>query len=85
MIGGAMIQYIMTLYYDAILLLIPMALLGITGLLIAAGVSLTTAVMAGGVLSAGLIGHAMFVNGPGGTRESASEAARMDFDPASGD
>jgi len=85
MIGGAMIQYIMTLYYDAILLLIPMALLGITGLLIAAGVSLTTAVMAGGVLSAGLIGHAMFVNGPDGTRESASEAARMDFDPASGD
>ncbi|WP_411963732.1 hypothetical protein [Haloferax sp. YSMS24] len=54
----------MTGYYDYILGLIPLALLGITGTLVVAGLQLTTAVpMAAGV-SALLTGHALFVNGP---------------------
>ncbi|KTG27247.1 hypothetical protein [Haloferax profundi] len=54
----------MTGYYDYILGLIPLALIGITGTLVFAGLQLTTAVpMAAGV-SALLTGHALFVNGP---------------------
>lgn len=54
----------MTGYYDAILGLIPLALLGITGVLTLAGLELTTAVPVGATVSVGLIGHAMFVRAP---------------------
>lgn len=54
----------MTGYYDAILGLIPLALLGITGALTLAGIELTTAVPVGATVSVGLIGHAMFVRTP---------------------
>ncbi|WP_396612345.1 hypothetical protein ACH9L7_03440 [Haloferax sp. S1W] len=54
----------MTGYYDYILGLIPLALVGITGSLVVVGMQLTTAVpMAAGV-AALLTGHALFVNGP---------------------
>ncbi|KAB1196012.1 MULTISPECIES: hypothetical protein [Haloferax] len=54
----------MTGYYDYILGLIPLALVGITASLVVFGLQLTTAVpMAAGV-SALLTGHALFVNGP---------------------
>ncbi|WP_416841143.1 hypothetical protein [Haloferax sp. DFSO52] len=54
----------MTGYYDYILGLIPLALIGITASLVIAGLQLTTAVpMAAGV-SALLTGHALFVNAP---------------------
>lgn len=51
-------------YYDIVLGAIPISLVAITGSLMAAGLSLTVAVPLGSVVSVGLIGHAMFVNGP---------------------
>ncbi|WP_227376303.1 hypothetical protein [Haladaptatus halobius] len=54
----------MTRYYDLILGLIPLALIGITGALSIVGYTLTVAVSLGAVVSVLLIGHALFVNGP---------------------
>jgi len=54
----------MTEYYDAVLGLIPLALVGIAGALTIAGFDLTTAVPLGALVSVGVIGHAMFVNAP---------------------
>lgn len=54
----------MTGYYDIVLGLIPVTLVGIAGGLVLAGVSFTAAVPAGALVSAGLIGHAMFVRSP---------------------
>lgn len=54
----------MTGYYDLILGLIPLALVGVTGTLSAAGLALTTAVPLGAGVSVLLVGHALFVNGP---------------------
>jgi hypothetical protein len=51
-------------YYDLILGLIPLALLGLTSLLTVVGLELTTAVPLAGAVSAGMIGHAMFVRTP---------------------
>ncbi len=58
------IEYIMTGYYDLILGLIPLALVGVTGAFSVAGLALTTAVPLGAIVSVLLIGHALFVNGP---------------------
>ena len=58
------IGYIMTGYYDIVLGLIPVALLGITAALMLVGISLTTAVPIGAFVSMAIIGHAMFVNAP---------------------
>ncbi|WP_435157338.1 hypothetical protein [Haladaptatus sp. DFWS20] len=54
----------MTGYYDLILGLIPLALIGVTGAVSAAGLSMTAAVPVGATVSVLLIGHALFVNGP---------------------
>lgn len=54
----------MTDYYDAVLGLIPLAMLAVTGVLTLAGVELSTAVPVGAAVSVGLIGHAMFVRAP---------------------
>lgn len=54
----------MTGYYDLVLGLIPVALLGLTAALTSAGLGLTTAVPIAASVPVGLIGHAMFVNGP---------------------
>ncbi|WP_436928419.1 hypothetical protein [Halosimplex halobium] len=54
----------MTGYYDLVLGLIPLALGGIAALLAAFGFALTTAIPVASVVAVGLIGHAMFVNGP---------------------
>ena len=51
-------------YYDIVLGLIPVALLGVTAALSIVGVSMTSAVPAGALIAMGLIGHAMFVNAP---------------------
>lgn len=51
-------------YYDLVLGLIPLALLGLTGVLTTAGLALTTAVPLAGTISAGMIGHAMFIRTP---------------------
>lgn len=52
-------------YYDLVLALIPLALLGGGGALLLAGVHQSIAVSAAGTVAVGLIGHALFVNGPG--------------------
>ena len=54
----------MTGYYDLILGLIPLALIGVTGVLSVAGFTLMTAVPLGAAASVLLVGHALFVNGP---------------------
>lgn len=54
----------MTGYYDIVLGLIPLAMAGITGSLMLAGVTLTLAIPLASVVAVGLIGHAMFVRAP---------------------
>jgi hypothetical protein len=54
----------MTGYYDLILGLIPLALIGVTGAFSVAGLTLTMAVPLGATASVLLIGHALFINGP---------------------
>jgi hypothetical protein len=54
----------MTGYYDIVLGLIPLTLGGVAALLTAFGFALTTAIPVASVVAVGLIGHAMFVNGP---------------------
>lgn len=58
-------------YYDAVLALIPLALLGVTGALVLAGIELTTAVPLAATVSIGFIGHAMFVRAPVDTESPA--------------
>jgi hypothetical protein len=54
----------MTGYYDIVLGLIPVSLIGITGILTLLGLGLTMAVPMASLVSVGLVGHAMFVNAP---------------------
>jgi hypothetical protein len=54
----------MTYYYDAVLGLIPLALFGTIGVVSLAGLSITAGVLLGSTFAIGIIGHAMFVNGP---------------------
>lgn len=59
-------------YYDLILGLIPLALLGLTAILTTAvGLALTTAVPLAGGVSVAMIGHAMFVRTPTDARPAA--------------
>lgn len=51
-------------YYDLVLGLIPVALLGITAALTVVGVTLTAAVPISASVAIAVIGHAMFVNAP---------------------
>lgn len=51
-------------YYDLILGLIPLVLFGLGGTLTVVGLPLTVAVPAAALVAVGLIGHALFVNGP---------------------
>jgi hypothetical protein len=69
------LHHIMAGYYDVVLGLIPLALLGTTGLLTFAGVDLTTAVPLGATVSVGLIGHAMFVRAPVDSAPPATESS----------
>jgi len=54
----------MARYYDYVLGMIPLALGGVTAALMGAGLAVTTAITVASVFAVGLIGHAMFVNGP---------------------
>ncbi len=64
-------------YYDIVLGLIPLSVLGISGTLFGVGVNPPLAVAAGSVVAAGLIGHAMFVRTPvSASGKSGSPAAR---------
>ena len=51
-------------YYDIILVLIPLSLLGIAAVLTVAGLPTVTAIPGGALVATALIGHALFVNGP---------------------
>ena len=62
-------------YYDLVLVLIPLSLLGVSGLLSGVGLALTVAVPAGAAVAAGLVGHAMFVNGPTPTHSNRTTRA----------
>ncbi|MDQ2051519.1 hypothetical protein RBH26_13635 [Natronolimnohabitans sp. A-GB9] len=64
----------MTGYYDIVLGLIPVALLGITAALTLVGISLTAAVPAGAFVAMVIIGHAMFVNTPADSSEEPKSA-----------
>lgn len=72
-----MYYYIMVGYYDAVLGLIPLSLAGLTALLLTGGLSLSLAVPLASTAAIGLMGHAMFVNGPvtGVTTDTASPSA----------
>ncbi|THE66547.1 hypothetical protein D8Y22_01755 [Salinadaptatus halalkaliphilus] len=59
----------MTGYYDIVLGLIPVALLGITAALLLVGLSLTAAIPVGAFVAMAIIGHAMFVNSPAETND----------------
>jgi hypothetical protein len=54
----------MASYYDFVLALIPLSLLGVSGALTGVGLDLTLAVPLGAAVAAVLIGHAMFVRAP---------------------
>ncbi|MCU4924965.1 hypothetical protein OB905_03055 [Halobacteria archaeon AArc-dxtr1] len=64
----------MTGYYDIVLGLIPVALLGITAALTVVGISMTAAVPIASVVAIALIGHAMFVNAPMDGRDGQNTA-----------
>jgi hypothetical protein len=51
-------------YYDLVLGVIPLSLAGLTALLLVGGASLSVAVPLASVVTVGVMGHAMFVNGP---------------------
>lgn len=51
-------------YYDYVLALIPLTLIGTAGLLVGVGWEATVAVPVAASASLLLIGHALFVNGP---------------------
>jgi hypothetical protein len=69
-------------YYDLVLGLIPLTLLGISGTLVAAGLALSVAIPIAGLLVIGLIGHAMFVRTPGQGPRPAPTAEPPEFNPA---
>jgi hypothetical protein len=54
----------MTDYYDYVLALIPGTLLGVAAALSLFGFPLEAALSGGGAMSALVVGHAVFVNGP---------------------
>jgi len=51
-------------YYDLVLGLVPLSLLGVTAGLYGIGVDLTIAVPLAAALAAAVIGHGLFVNAP---------------------
>ncbi len=55
----------MTRYYDYVLGLIPLVMLGLTAVLFIAGIQLTLAVPVGAGAAVLIIGHALFVRVPG--------------------
>lgn len=54
----------MSHYYDLVLALIPVSLVGIVGLLVTVGIPTSSAIPLGAAVSLGLIGHALFINSP---------------------
>ncbi|WP_276300923.1 hypothetical protein [Halorussus lipolyticus] len=75
----------MTGYYDLILGLIPLSLIGVTGVLSLVGFSVTSAVPLAASIPVALIGHALFVNSPVDDTQSPTEtveSSSKSFEPA---
>ncbi|SDE76579.1 hypothetical protein [Halorientalis regularis] len=75
----------MTGYYDYVLGLIPVSVAGISAALLGAGLAFTVAVPVALLFAIGLIGHAMFVNGPVDDATSTTPAAPRDTPQFSAD
>lgn len=71
----------MTEYYDVVLGLIPIALVGITLTLLGLGLEPTTALLTASLATVGLIGHAMFVRSPVHGARAGSGAGTANKDP----
>ncbi|MFC7080776.1 hypothetical protein [Halorussus caseinilyticus] len=75
----------MTGYYDLILGLIPLSLIGVTAALSVVGFSITSAVPLAASIPVALIGHALFVNSPVDDTQSPTEtvdSSSPTFEPA---
>lgn len=76
----------MTGYYDLILGLIPLSLIGVTAALSVVGFSITSAVPLAASIPVALIGHALFVNSPvedpQSTTETVESSTSTSFEPA---
>jgi len=71
----------MVQYYDYVLGLIPLVLVGVTAALWLAGLSVTMALPTGAGISALVIGHALFVNMPTQpTAEAADTSQRANME-----
>ena len=80
-----MFERTMVGYYDVVLGLIPVTLVGLTALLVGGGLPLWLSVPLSSTVAVGLIGHAMFVNGPEPTpvpERAADVPARSGHRPA---
>ena len=71
----------MTGYYDALLVLIPVALVGVSVVLAAAGAAVTTAITLGGLAAAGLMAHGLFVRDPS-TAGASVTSTESSYEPA---
>ena len=69
-------------YYDVVLGLIPATLVGLTALLVGGGLPLWLSVPLSSIVAVGLIGHAMFVNGPAVPERAADVPASSGHRPA---
>lgn len=70
-------------YYDIVLGLIPLVLVGITASLLGFGLELSTAVPAASLAAVGVIVHAMFVRAPVAVpRERKAQHSRTEFQSA---
>ena len=66
----------MVQYYDYVLGVIPLVLVGLTALLSAAGFELTVAIPVGAGVAALIIGHALFINMPTQPTADTAESAQ---------
>lgn len=75
----------MTEYYDLVLGLIPLALVGVAGALHLTGVTLTTAVSLGGLVAIAVVVHALFVRAPVDDAPAASSSSSSSTGPVTAD
>lgn len=71
-------------YYDIILGLIPVSLGGLTALFVTAGMSLVFSITIASIVTIGLMGHAMFINGPGRSAVEADHEQSAEKPPNDG-
>ncbi len=69
----------MTGYYDLVLGLIPLSLLGVSGALTVVGVEVTLAVMVAAAIAVAFMGHALFVRSP--TDQQPADQLSVDRSP----